>query len=252
MTDLGILAFGLGAIPVVAILLYNIDRFVLRHREATWGFLCGVIGFLGLSHAMSLVLFNHSRFGDAAIATALSFVGLVVGASVAWFIFEGPFVQTEPNRIVWAAVAFIGLHSVGDGLVLGGGFISVLPVLPIDAVTAAATVVHRFLEGCVIIVPAIWASWKARSALVLLFASLTAIPATFLPGLIYGAYGPSSLGATLQLAIPTMLAAMEATLGLLLFVRGFLPIASADRGSRWPAWLAIGFIAIGLVHFLVE
>ena len=103
-----------------------------------------------------------------------------------------------------------------------------------------------------IIVPAIWASWKARSAFVLLFASLTAIPATFLPGSIYGAYGPSSLGATLQLAIPTMLAAIEATLGLLLFVRGFLPIASADRGSCWPAWIAIGFIAIGLVHFLVE
>ena len=49
-----------------------------------------------------------------------------------------------------------------------------------------------------------------------------------------------------------LLAAIEATFGLLLFVRAFLPIASADRGSRWPAWTAIGFIAIGLVHFLVE
>ena len=56
----------------------------------------------------------------------------------------------------------------------------------------------------------------------------------------------------MQLAIPTLLAAIEATFGLLLFVRAFLPIASADRGSRWPAWTAIGFIAIGLVHFLVE
>src|SRR5438093_11419850 len=100
MPDLGILAFGFGAIPVVAILLYNVDRFVLQHREATWGFLSGVIGFLGLSHATSLVLFNHSRFGDAAVATALSFVGLVIGASVAWLVLEGPFIQTEPNRIV--------------------------------------------------------------------------------------------------------------------------------------------------------
>src|SRR2546428_2244753 len=155
MTDLGILAFGFGAIPVVAILLYNVDRFVLRHRDATWGCVSGVIGFLGLSHAMSLVLFDHSRFGDAAIATALSLVGLVVGAGVAWLILEGPFVQTEPNRIVWAAVTFVGLHSVGDGLVLGGGFISVLPLVPIDAVTVAATGAHRLLEGCLIIVPAI-------------------------------------------------------------------------------------------------
>lgn len=38
MTDLGILALGFGAMPVVAILLYNVNRFVLRHREATWGF----------------------------------------------------------------------------------------------------------------------------------------------------------------------------------------------------------------------
>jgi hypothetical protein len=252
MTDLGILAFGFGAMPVVAIILYNVHGSVLRHREATWGFLSGVIGFLGLSHAMALVLFNHSRFGDAAIGTALSFVGLVAGASVAWLVLEGPFVRTEPNRIVWAAVAFVALHSIGDGLVLGGGFISVVPVIPIDTVTVAATAVHRFLEGCVIVVPAIWASLKARSALGLLFASLTAIPATFLPGWIYGAYGPSSLGVTLQLTPPTLFAAMEATLGLLLFVRAFLPIASADRGSRWPLWVATGFIAIGLVHFLVE
>src|SRR3989442_15406539 len=107
---------------------------------------------------MSLVLFNHGRFGDAAIATALSFVGLVVGAGVAWLILEGPFVQTEPNRIVWAAVAFVGLHSVGDGLVLGGGFINVLPLVPIGAAGGAATPVHRFLGGCVIIVPAVWAA----------------------------------------------------------------------------------------------
>src|SRR3989442_6557522 len=114
MTDLGILAFGFGAIPVVAILLYNVDRFVLRHREATWGFLSGVIGFLGLSHAASLVLFNHSRFGDAAVATALSFVGLVVGASVAWLVLESPFIQTEPSPIVWAAGTFFGFHSICD------------------------------------------------------------------------------------------------------------------------------------------
>src|SRR5207245_5043722 len=100
MTDLGILAFGLGAIPVVAILLYNVDRFVLRHREATWGFLSGVIGFLGLSHAMSLVLFNHGRFGDAAIDTAMSFVGLVDGAGVALLILVSPFFQTVTTRII--------------------------------------------------------------------------------------------------------------------------------------------------------
>src|SRR5436309_14149946 len=252
MTDLAVLAAGFGVIPLAAIILYTVAARVLAHREAAWGFLAGVLGFLGVSHAMAVVLVNHSLLGDLVGATVLSFVGLTIGAGVAWLLLEGPFIQTEPNKIVWAAVAFVGLHSVGDGLVLGGGFISVIPVVPIDAVTVTATAVHRFLEGCLIIVPAMWAAWRARFTFALLFVSLAAIPATYLPGWVYGAYGPSPLGATLQLAIPTLLAAIEATFGLLLFVRAFLPIASADRGSRWPAWTAIGFIAIGLVHFLVE
>src|SRR5437867_9343198 len=58
-------------------------------------------------------------FGDTAIAIAVAFVGLAVGAGIAWLVLEGPFIQKEPNRILWVAVAFLGLHSLGDGLVLG-------------------------------------------------------------------------------------------------------------------------------------
>src|SRR2546428_5917682 len=72
MTDLGIFAFGFGAIPVVAILLYNVDRFVLRHREATWGFLSGVIGFLGLSHVFFFSSRRrHTRFDTGVQTCAL-------------------------------------------------------------------------------------------------------------------------------------------------------------------------------------
>jgi len=48
------------------------------------------------------------------------------------------------------------------------------------------------------------------------------------------------------------LAASEASFALLLLVRGFLPIAGADRATRWDAAVLIGFIGISVVHFLVE
>ncbi|HWM51252.1 MAG TPA: hypothetical protein VNO76_07905 [Thermoplasmata archaeon] len=249
MPDLALLASVFGAIPLAAILLYNLRSIVLNRREATWGLLAGVVAFLGLSHAMAAVLANHPLFGDAWAATAVSLLGLLTGAGIAWLLLEGPFIKGVPNRIVWAAVAFVGVHSLGDGLVLGRSFIGGVPV---DPVSVAATIAHRFVEGCLIIVPALWASWKPKLALPALFASLVAIPAAYLPGSIYAAYGPSSLGITLQIGIPTFVAAMESTLGLFLLVRALLPMAAADHGRRWLVWTAVGYIAISLTHFLVE
>jgi hypothetical protein len=251
--DLALPAIVFGAIPLAAILLYNLRPIVLNHREASWGFLAGVTAFLGLSHAMAAVLANHPLFGDAWAATAVSLTGLLAGAGIAWLLFEGPFIKEVPNRIVWAAVAFVSVHSLGDGLVLGRSFIGGFPpVVPVDPVSVAATIAHRFVEGCLIIVPALWASWKPKVALPALFASLVTIPAAYLPGSIYGAYGPSSLGITLQIGIPTFVAALESTLGLFLLVRALVPRAAADHGRRWLVWAAVGYIAISLIHFSVE
>src|SRR6266566_2094707 len=122
MTDLAVLAAGFGVIPLAAILVYAVGERVTSHREATWGLLAGVVGFLGVSHAMSAVLFYHAQFADAVLATALPAVGLVIGAGIAWLLLEGPFIQAAPNRILGAAVLFVGLHSFGDGIVLGAAF----------------------------------------------------------------------------------------------------------------------------------
>src|SRR5438128_5354356 len=155
MTDLAVLAAGFGVIPLAAIILYTVATRVLAYREAAWGFLAGVLGFLGVSHAMAVVLVNHSLLGDLVAATVLSFLGLATGACIAWLLLDGPFIQTEPNRIVWAAVAFLALHSFGDGLVLGGDFTGAfLPTVRVDAAAIAATIAHRFAEGCLVIVPA--------------------------------------------------------------------------------------------------
>ena len=252
MTDLAVLAIGLGVIPLAAILLYSFRGFVLTRREVVWGFLAGVLGFLALGHAMAAVLVNKSLFGDPAIAIAVAFVGLAVGAGIAWSLLEGPFIRTEPDRLIWVAVAFLALHSFGDGLVLGRDFVGgIVPSIQLDGLTVSATVAHRFVEGCLVVVPAIWGAWKARPAFALLLVSFAAVLGAYVPGVVFNAYG-GSLRSLVQVAIPTFLAAIEATLGLLLLVRGFLPIAAADRGSRWPWWTALGFIAIALGHFFVE
>lgn len=253
MTDLAVLAVGFGVIPLAAILVYSVPQFVVAHRVASWGILAGVLAFLGLSHTMALVLVNHSLFGDEAAATLVSFVGLVFGAGVARVLLEGPFIRSEPNRILFAAVAFVGLHSFGDGLVLGADFIGgFTPTVRVDALTISATVVHRFLEGCIIVMPALAASWKARSTFVFLLVSLLSIPAAYVPGWTFATYGFTPTRSLIALAIPTFLAAMEAGLALLLLLRAFVPLASASRGTRWLAWTAVGFIGIALVHFFVE
>ena len=252
MTDLAVLAIGLGVIPLAAILLYSLRGFVLAHREATWGFLAGVVAFLALGHAMAAVLVNKSLFGDPPIAIAVAFLGLVVGAGIAWSLLEGPFIRTEPNCILCVAVAFLALHSFADGLVLGRDFVGgVVPSVQLDGLTVSATVVHRFVEGSLVVVPAIWAAWRARPAFALLLVSIASVVGAYIPGVVFSLYR-GSLRSSVQVSIPTFLAAMEASLGLLLLVRGFLPIAAADRGIRWPLWTAVGFIAISLVHFFVE
>src|SRR2546426_9896901 len=123
MTDLAGLAIGFGIIPLAAILLHSFRGFVLGRREAVWGSLAGVVAFLALGHAMAAVLVNKPLFGDAPLAIAVAVVGLVVGGGIAWLSMEGPFIRTEGSRILWLAVAFVGLHSFGDGLVLGQAFV---------------------------------------------------------------------------------------------------------------------------------
>lgn len=255
MVDLAVLAIGLGILPLTAILLYSFREWIAGHREIVWGGLVGVLAFLGLSHAMAHVLESKSfLFGGANEVASIAFllVGLGLGGTAAWFVFEGPFIRTEPAKTVLAATAFLVLHSFGDGLVLGEGFAGgLLPLVRIDSVTIAATVAHRFVEGAIILVPAFAAAWRPRASILALSVCLVSIPAAFVPVALTDAMGLVA-GVTATTALSTFFAAMEAAFVLLVLVRGFLPMASADRGTRWIAWTAIGFIGISLAHFLVE
>ena len=190
-------------------------------------------------------------FGEAA-TTFFLFMGLGIGAVLGWFIFEGPLIPTEPSRIVWAAAAFVALHSLGDGLILGRDFVGALvPTVRIDGLTVSATVIHRLAEGAIILVPAFAASWKPRSSFLVLLAAAVSVPAAYVPGFLFQTL-PLVDAAVTSIATSTFLAAIEASFGLLLLVRGFLPIAMIDRGSRWLVWMALGFVGMTLVHFFVE
>ena len=154
MTDLAVLAAGFGAIPLTSILLYSFREWFDRHRDVVWGGLAGVVAFLGLSHAMAFVLEGKpflAAGSSTAAATVFLLVGLALGALIGWFLFEDPFIGTEPTRIIWATASFLALHSVGDGLVLGRDFVGgAVPIVRIDALAVAATVLHRFVEAALV------------------------------------------------------------------------------------------------------
>src|SRR5207244_5462165 len=86
MTDLAVLAAGFGVIPLAAIILYTVTTRVLAYREAAWGFLAGVLGFLGVSHAMAVVLVNHSLLGDLVCRLLLEKKKTQIDPSTTWIL----------------------------------------------------------------------------------------------------------------------------------------------------------------------
>src|SRR5439155_19999466 len=137
--------------------------------------------------------------------------GLVVGGILVSVLFVGLLIRTEPARIVWATAAFVALHSFGDGLVLGRDFVGAsFPVVRIDALTVSGTVVHRFVEGALLLVPAFAARWSLRTSFALLFVPLVSLPAAFVPGVAFDAMGLAG-GSAATLALSTFLAATEAS-----------------------------------------
>lgn len=254
MADLAVLAVGFGVLPLASIILYPVRDPILGRRGAVWGGLVGVLAFLGLSHAMAHVLETKPfLFGGEDLPAALFLMaGLGLGSLGAWFLFEGSLLRTEPAKVLAAAAIFLSLHSFGDGLVLGRDFVGgFAPSVPISPLSVSATVVHRFVEGVILLVPAIAARWKVPSVTLVLLVSIVSIPAAYVPGGLADAFGlVTGSGATM--ALSSFLAAAEAAFVLLVLLRGFVPLARADPGKRWFLWTALGFIGISAVHFFVE
>ncbi len=258
MTDLALVALGFGLLPFLAVGLLAVPKGVGRHEPALWGLLLGVVAFLGLAHAGSALLegnaylrFETSPFASALVAAA----GLAAGIGLGWRLLgrasggEGP----APSLVVWAAAAFVAVHSFTDGLVLGEGYAGPAATgYPLGIAVVGGTVLHRFAEGALILLPAILASWRPSKATALLLVGLLTVPGAYVPATLLGSsmFSPSTIA--LEQAIAVFGAGLEAGFATLFFLLGLLPRVRGFKDARWAVWAGLGFTLMLLVHFLVE
>src|SRR5439155_23172672 len=114
MTDLAVLAVGFGVISLASILLLSFRDWIAAHRPALWGAAAGIIVFLGLSHAMGLVLAGKPFLfgGESEPVTVLCLLmALELGGSLGWSVFEGRFFGPDPSPLVWPTVACFAARS---------------------------------------------------------------------------------------------------------------------------------------------
>ncbi|HKZ98876.1 MAG TPA: hypothetical protein VJ326_04720 [Thermoplasmata archaeon] len=256
MADPRSLALALGVLPFLGFVLVYAKARIAARRDAAWGSLAGIVAFLGLGHAMAAVLLDSallSRSIGEATGIVLSVVGLGSGLAAAWWILESPSTAMGfgTARVAWAAAAYLALHSIADGLVLGEAFIGPAPSVPLDVATIGATVIHRGAEGALVVVPALLAGWRGSKILGALSAGLLAIPAAAFVGFVFGTGGPFT-SAIVHLAAVTVAAGVEAGFALVLLAAALVPRAIEAGRGRWIAWMAGAFVLLALVHGLVE
>jgi len=256
MADASVVAAVLGFLPFLAVLLYAIERFISERREESWGVLVGLVAFLAVGHAMAEVLFANPLLSAQAGEVFALFVlvaGLLIGMRISWQLVGHPerWRMSVPTSLAWAGAGFLALHSLGDGLLLGGAFVAPTPEVRVDGLTITATIVHRLAEGSLVVLPALAAGWSLRKSLGALFLGLFLVPGAALTAAILQPPG-SATAFALALAVRSVVAASEAGFGLLLLLGGLVPQAVASHRTRWIGWAGIAFIAIAVVHGIVE
>ncbi len=258
MIDLLLVAVGFGLLPFLATLLFAFPDVLRRNEAAAWGLAAGVIAFLGLAHAGSVLIEGNAflRYESNPYAAALvAVVGLLAGILVGWKLLGGAASEDAPgaSALLWATVAFVAIHSFTDGLVLGGGYAGPAAAgVILDPVAVGGTALHRFAEGSLIVLAALAAGWRPQKAAGLLLVGLLTVPAAYIP---VAALAPGSLSLTtvaLDQAISVLGAGLEAGLAIVLLALGLLPRLHDAKDSRWAIWAGVGFTLLLLVHYLVE
>lgn len=258
MAVLWLLAVGFSLMPLAALLLLAYPSALREHQDLAWGLVAGIVGFLGLGHATATFLEGNAllKYEASPLVSAATIAGgILVGLALAWLLLargnRGP--EVGLGALVWAGTAYLALHSFDDGLVLGQAYAGVAPTgFPVNAVDTLATLAHRFAEGAFVIVPALFAGWRTQRATPLLLAGLVTIPAAYVPMAVLGS-GTVSLGmVALDQGISVFVAGVEAGFATLLLLLGILPRVIGSRGPRWALWAGLGFLAMTLIHLLVE
>lgn len=258
MVDLLLVAAGFGLLPIAALLLYGLPGVLRRNEAAAWGLAAGVVAFLGLAHAGSVLIEGNTflRYEtNPYVAALVAVVGLFVGIYLGWKLLSGSASRSAPaaSAVVWATVLFVAIHSFTDGLVLGSGYAGPAVVeVNLDALTVGGTVLHRFAEGSLIVLASFVAGWRPQKAAGLLLVGLVTLPAAYIPVAILAPGSISVTTVALNDAISVLGSGLEAGLAILLLVLGILPRIRDAKDARWAVWAGIGFTLLLLVHYLVE
>lgn len=257
MADVGTVVVVLGLLPFLALLLYGARRALEAHRDVAWGVLAGLLAFLAIGHGMAALLVGHPLLSGTAgegVALIVLAGGLGFGLWASWEIIIRPVPRPGPfvAGLAWASAAYLGLHSLSDGLLLGEALVAADPEISIDAVTIGATVVHRIAEGALVVIPALAAAWRVGRSLSLLSLGLFVVPGAALMAAILQLPLSGMTVSAIAFGVRSFLPAIEAGFGLVLLMGGFLPQALASNRTRWIAAAALAFLAIAFVHGLVE
>ncbi len=251
--DLWLLAVGFGIMPAAALVLLLRTETVRAREAIAWGTLAGVVAFLGLAHTAATILDLDSHYVAGPAASAATMVaGMVAGLALGWMLLaHGRFAGT-PASVAWAAVAFVALHSFGDGLVLGEPFAGPLPLgWALTPLTVSASFVHRFAEGALLVVPALVAMWNPGKTFGLLLVGLLTVPAAFLPVTLYGS-GVTIGAVTVDQTAAMLVSSVETGFAILLVLLGLLRRIGIQTDLRWALAAGLAFLAMFLVHFAVE
>ncbi len=256
MAELWLLAVGFGLLPMTALLLHRFPSVAREYASVAWGVLAGIVAFLGLGHAMAAVLVGNSYLrylAHPALAAGLALAGAASGMGLAFLVLDRPVLLRRGGVLLWGGALFLLIHSFGDGLVLGEAYAGSAPSgWPLGALPVAATVVHRFAEGALVVVPALAATLRPSRSAPWLLAGLATIPAAAIPVALFAGPGSVAIAAALDQGVGVFVAAFEAGFAFLLLPMGYLPRALNGRDMKWALGSGAAFLGMLFVHFLVE
>lgn len=258
MVEAGLVAAGFGLLPLLALGLWPIRDAIRRHEVAIWGLLLGVVAFVGIAHTGAAILVGNSYLKfEASPATSAGIVaaGLFLGLLVGWRLLgtAGPGKSSSPGALVGAAALYVALHSVTDGIVLGESYVGPgSSGYPLTAIIVGGTLLHRFAEGSLIVVPAIVAGWKPSKSVAVLLVALAAVPAAYVPIFLLNPPMLSATTVAIEQAASVFASSLEAGFAVMLLLVGLMPRVSGAKDTRWALWAGLAFSAMLFIHFLVE
>lgn len=258
MADLGLLAAGFGVLPSAAIVLYAAAPWLRTHRSTVWGVLLGFVVFLGLVHAGAAILVGHSFLvfeTSPALAAATVAGGVLLGIALGWFALGRTKVGPIPSltALSGAAAVFLAFHSLTDGLVLGEAYAGPAPVgFTLTALVVGGTIIHRVVEGSLIVVPSALGERPIGRNLGWFVAGLVALPAAFLPLILLGTGSPAPGMVALEQAVSVFASGVETGFAAMYLLLGLVPRTQGATDRRWVLWAGLAFLFLVLIHFLVE